>query len=89
MYELVTAIPGIECHEPEGAFYVFPDVSAHVGDRFASTDEMSMAILEEAGVATVSGEAFGMPGHIRLSYATGEPEIERGMSAMRDLLISN
>src|SRR5690606_26347527 len=89
MYELVTAIPGIECHEPEGAFYVFPDVSAHVGDRFASTDEMSMAILEDAGVATVSGEAFGMPGHIRLSYATGEPEIERGMSAMRDLLISN
>lgn len=89
MYELVTAIPGIECHEPEGAFYVFPDVSAHVGGRFASTDEMSMAILEEAGVATVSGEAFGMPGHIRLSYATGEPEIERGMSAMRDLLISN
>ena len=48
-----------------------------------------MVILEDAGVATVSGESFGMPGHIRLSYATSEAEIERGMAAIAHLLTSN
>lgn len=89
MYELVVAIPGVSCREPEGAFYVFPNVEAHLGDRFATTDDLVMAILEHAGVATVSGESFGMPGHIRLSYATSEAEIERGMNAITELLASN
>ncbi|HEX6946933.1 MAG TPA: pyridoxal phosphate-dependent aminotransferase [Acidimicrobiia bacterium] len=89
MYELVVAIPGVSCREPEGAFYVFPNVEAHLGDRFATTDDLVMAILEDAGVATVSGESFGVPGHIRLSYATSEAEIERGMNAITELLASN
>jgi aspartate aminotransferase len=86
MYEMVTAIPGVTCREPEGAFYVFPDFSAHLGDRWATTDDLALAILGEAGVATVSGESFGMPGFLRLSYATSDEEVERGMTAITELL---
>lgn len=89
MYEMVTAIPGVTCREPEGAFYVFPEVSGLLGDRFASSDELAMAILDQAGVATVSGESFGMPGHIRFSYALGEADIERGMNAITRLVASD
>jgi aspartate/methionine/tyrosine aminotransferase len=86
MFSLVSDIPGVECVEPEGAFYVFPDVSNALDGRWASTDELATVILEEAGVALVPGESFGAPGHLRLSYATGEAEIERGMERIRDLL---
>jgi aspartate/methionine/tyrosine aminotransferase len=54
--------------------------------RWASTDELATVILEEAGVALVPGESFGAPGHLRLSYATGEAEIERGIERIRALL---
>jgi aspartate/methionine/tyrosine aminotransferase len=86
MFSLVSDIPGVECVEPEGAFYVFPDVSNALDGRWSSTDELATVILEEAGVALVPGESFGAPGHLRLSYATGEAEIERGMERIRDLL---
>jgi aspartate/methionine/tyrosine aminotransferase len=86
MFSLVSDIPGVECVEPEGAFYVFPDVSKALDGRWSSTDELATVILEEAGVALVPGESFGAPGHLRLSYATGEAEIERGMERIRDLL---
>jgi aspartate aminotransferase len=65
---------------------VFPDFSAHLGDRWATTDDLALAILGEAGVATVSGESFGMPGFLRLSYATSDEEVERGMTAITELL---
>jgi aspartate/methionine/tyrosine aminotransferase len=86
MFSLVSDIPGVECVEPEGAFYVFPDVSKALDGRWSTTDELATVILEEAGVALVPGESFGAPGHLRLSYATGEAEIERGMERIRDLL---
>jgi aspartate aminotransferase len=86
MFSLVSDIPGVECVEPQGAFYVFPDVSKVLDGRWSSTDELATVILEEAGVALVPGESFGAPGHLRLSYATGEAEIERGMERIRDLL---
>jgi aspartate/methionine/tyrosine aminotransferase len=86
MFSLVSDVPGVECVEPEGAFYVFPDVSNALDGRWSSTDELATVILEEAGVALVPGESFGAPGHLRLSYATGEAEIERGMERIRDLL---
>jgi aspartate/methionine/tyrosine aminotransferase len=86
MFSLVSDIPGVECVEPQGAFYVFPDVSKALDGRWASTDELATAILEDAGVALVPGESFGAPGHLRLSYATGEAEIERGMERIRALL---
>lgn len=86
MFSLVGDLPGVECVEPQGAFYVFPDVREVLDGRWASTDELATVILEEAGVALVPGESFGAPGHLRLSYATGEGEIERGMERIRDLL---
>ncbi len=86
MFSLVSDLPGVNCLEPEGAFYVFPDVSRVLEGRWASTDELATVILEEAGVALVAGESFGAPGHLRLSYATGEAEIERGMERIRRLL---
>jgi aspartate/methionine/tyrosine aminotransferase len=86
MYAMVSALPGVVCIEPEGAFYVFPDFSSHLGDRWASTDELATAILEEAGVALVPGESFGTPGFLRLSYAVGEEDIERGVERIGGLL---
>jgi aspartate/methionine/tyrosine aminotransferase len=88
MYSLVSSIPGVACIEPEGAFYVFPDFSSHLGDRWATTDALATSILEEAGVALVSGESFGTPGFLRLSYAVGEPEIERGVERIAAMLAS-
>jgi aspartate/methionine/tyrosine aminotransferase len=86
MYSLVSDLPGVRCVEPQGAFYVFPDVSEAMEGRWESTDALATTILEEAGVALVSGESFGTPGYLRLSYATGEPEIERGMERIGRLL---
>jgi aspartate/methionine/tyrosine aminotransferase len=86
MYSLVSDIPGIRCVEPQGAFYVFPDVTDALDGRWDSTAELATAILEEAGVALVPGESFGTPGFLRLSYAVGEPDIERGVERIRRLL---
>ncbi|HLF60607.1 MAG TPA: pyridoxal phosphate-dependent aminotransferase [Acidimicrobiia bacterium] len=86
MYSLVSSLPGVACIEPEGAFYVFPDFSVHIGDRWGSSDDLATAILEEAGVALVSGESFGAPGFLRLSYAVGEEDIERGVGRIATLL---
>ena len=86
MYSLVAAIPGFSCIEPDGAFYVFPDVSEAVGDRFPSSADLAEAIIDQAGVALVPGESFGAPGFLRLSYALGEDEIERGVGAIADLI---
>ena len=64
------AIPGIECVEPHGAFYLFPNVTGCFGDKLDSGDALARFLLEEAGVAVVPGEAFGSSKHVRLSYAT-------------------
>ncbi len=86
MHSMVSAIPGVECVEPEGAFYVFPDVSAVLGEKYQTSAALAEGILEEAGVAVVSGEAFGAPGFLRLSYAVGEDEIERGVTQIASLI---
>jgi aspartate/methionine/tyrosine aminotransferase len=86
MYSMVTAIPGVECLEPEGAFYVFPDVSGILGDRFPTSAALAEGILEEAGVAVVPGESFGSPGYLRFSYALGEDDIQRGMERIASML---
>jgi aspartate/methionine/tyrosine aminotransferase len=86
MHALVSDIPGVRCVEPQGAFYVFPDVSDTLRGRWGSTAELATVILEEAGVALVPGESFGTPGFLRLSYAVGEPDIERGVDRIRRLL---
>jgi len=86
MHSMVSEIPGLACVEPEGAFYVFPDVSAVLGARYPTSAALAEGILEEAGVAVVPGESFGTPGFLRLSYAVGEDEIERGMTQIASVI---
>jgi len=86
MYSLVSAIPGVNCLEPEGAFYVFPDVSALLGGKYATSADLAAGILEEAGIALVPGESFGASGFLRLSYAVGKDEIERGIARIAGLI---
>ncbi len=74
----LNAIPGMACRKPEGAFYVFPDISAFIGrvtpagTRIGNDADFAMALLMEAHVATVQGAAFAMSPHIRISTATAE-----------------
>jgi len=77
---LASQVKGWKFHIPEGAFYLFPDVSA-----WGSGDEVAERLLEEAHVAVVSGSAFGCPDCIRLSYAIGTKEIEEAMHRILDL----
>ena len=75
--KLLKEIPGIKINVPEGAFYVFPDVSSYFGKTLNGTlinnaDDFSMYLLSQANVATVTGDAFGNPNCIRFSYATSE-----------------
>ena len=77
-------IPRVTCVRPEGAFYVYPNVSAYFGKSgIQSAAEIAKRLLHEAHVVTVPGEAFGTRDHIRLSYATSPSEIQRGLERMR------
>jgi aspartate aminotransferase len=82
--DMLNAVPGISCHRPEGAFYVFPNVAGclgmtSAGGRTLGTDEdFALALLEEQHVATVFGAAFGMSPYLRISYATDEASLEEG-----------
>jgi aspartate aminotransferase len=91
MYELLTAIPGIECVEPQGAFYCFPSFEAFLGREIAgrvanTTLELADVMLDEARVAVVPGEAFGAPGYARLSFATSDEDIVEGIQRIAKLL---
>lgn len=91
MHKGLTAIPGIECRMPSGAFYLFPYVGSYFGkgsggSKIGNSTELAGYLLEEAHIATVSGDPFGAPGHIRLSYATSEKNIEEGLKRMADAL---
>jgi len=82
---------GFVTPEPQGAFYVFPNISAFFGKTIAGTKienagDFSMLLLEKANVATVTGEAFGNPDCIRMSYATNESQIEEAIQRIKDLL---
>ena len=81
--EGLRAIPGVTCEWPGGAFYAFPNISAHLGDGkqalAKNCTELSKLLLEKAHVALVAGEAFGAPGFLRLSYATSLERIEEGL----------
>jgi aspartate aminotransferase len=77
-------IPGVTCTKPEGAFYVYPNVSAYLGKSGAQTAmELASRLLNEAHVVTVPGEAFGTKEHIRLSYAVSHDDVEEGLSRMK------
>ena len=82
-------IPGIFCPMPEGAFYVFPNVSAlygrsYEGKKISNSTEFIEYLLDGANVATVPGVAFGSDDHIRLSYATSLKNIEEGVRRIKD-----
>lgn len=77
-------IPGVTCTKPEGAFYVYPNVSAYLGKPGAQTAmELASRLLHEAHVVTVPGEAFGTTQHIRLSYATSHKDVEEGIDRIK------
>ncbi len=80
--EMLGEIDGLRLLEPEGAFYVFPDLSNYLGGRFSTTLELGAWILEDSGVAIVPGEAFGAPGYARLSYALADADLERGLKRL-------
>ena len=81
---------GLEFVEPDGAFYVFPEVTPLVGEGQRFADDLALAkwLLDEHGVATVPGSAFGAPGHLRLSFATALDEVRAGMQVFGAALAS-
>ena len=89
--DLLNEVEGFKCNEPEGAFYVFPNVSALFGKTFKgnkieNATDLSMYLLEEAQVATVTGEAFGNPDCIRISYAASEDDIKNAIAQIKEAL---
>ena len=88
---LAREIPGLKVNNPDGAFYLFPEVSYYLGkadgDRVIKTSsELAMYILEVGHVATVAGDAFGAPNYLRLSYATSEENITEALRRMKEVL---
>lgn len=83
-------IPGAEALPPDGAFYMFVDVSPHTGPGARHADDIELAtwLLEEKLVATVPGTPFGAPGHLRMSYATDDASLTDGLSRIGDALSS-
>lgn len=91
MCERINALPGVSCAQPEGAFYVMPDMSSYIGKKkdtwvIGSTSDLCNYLLEEAGVAVVPGEAFYMPHTIRIAYSTSMEKIAEGMDRMEAAL---
>jgi aspartate aminotransferase len=80
LLEGLQSIPGISCQRAQGAFYLFPNISSYG----LSSEEFSARLLEDQKVAVVSGHAFGAEGYIRLSYATSDEVIEKGLSRIKD-----
>jgi len=91
IWKMLDAIDGVECLEPEGAFYAYPKLTGLYGrdlnGRSAdNTLDLATIILEEAKVAIVPGEAFGTPGYARLSFALGDDDLAEGVQRIADLV---
>jgi aspartate aminotransferase len=87
----LNAIDGVECIEPTGAFYVFPDVSAHYGRTLSGVEitgsmDLAKAALESSNVAVVPGAPFGEDNCVRLSFATSMEQIDKGIDRLAELL---
>lgn len=89
---LARRIPGLKVNEPQGAFYLFPEVSAYLGKNapdgrtIVTDNDLAMYLLEEAHVATVSGSAFCLPGYIRLSYAAADDQLREAFARIERAL---
>ncbi|MEI8196269.1 MAG: pyridoxal phosphate-dependent aminotransferase [Phycisphaerae bacterium] len=93
IWKRLNAIPGISCVRPTGAFYVFPNIGAHLNKplgakKTVATEAVSFctAVLEEAHVALVPGNDFGFPDHVRLSFATSMENIDKGIDRLANFL---
>ncbi len=91
MHSMLSAIPGVVCVEPQGAFYCFPSFEGVLGRELGgrvvtSTVELAEVLLDVAKVAIVPGEAFGAPGYARLSFALGDDDLEVGVQRIADFL---
>ena len=89
--ELVAEIPGLKCFEPQGAFYIFPDVTFYYGKTDGSTiiknsNDLCMYLLNTANVSSVMGDAFGEPNCVRFSFANSMHNIEKGWARIKDAL---
>src|SRR5262249_41056451 len=85
------AMPGIQCYNPQGAFYVFPNISSYLGKdaggkKISSDSDFCDHLLEKHLVACVAGSGFGAPGFMRLSYATSMENIEKGLDRIEQAL---
>ncbi|GAB3924613.1 aminotransferase [Microlunatus endophyticus] len=92
--EQLRSVPGVEVPTPDGAFYVYADVRAVLGDswdgvRADTSLELADLLLDRAGVAAVPGEAFGPSGYLRFSYALGDEAIVEGIGRLRDFVASS
>jgi aspartate aminotransferase len=86
--ELLKELPNLKCVEPKGAFYIFPDVRYYFGKKSGSntinnSSDLCMYLLNEAHISTVSGDAFGQPGYIRISFANSMENIEEGFKRIK------
>lgn len=91
VYELLSEIPGIKVNLPDGAFYFFPEVKAYFGTKngevvINTAEDLSLYLLNEAHVSTVTGEAFGNEDCIRLSYAASEDQLRKAVSRIKEAL---
>ena len=89
--DLLNEIPGIKSNEPEGAFYVFPDISQFFGKSDGETTinnsgELALYLLSKAHVSTVSGAAFGSPNCIRISYAASDDNLKKALAQIKEAL---
>ena len=90
MHKMLSAIPGITCMEPQGAFYCFPSVKGLLGQNIggqtaANSMQLADMVLEQSKVAFVPGEAFGAPGYARFSFALGDADLVEGMDRLANL----
>jgi aspartate aminotransferase len=90
----LNSLPGIKCPNPEGAFYVFPNIKGLLGKKtnkglvIANASQFADYLLEEYQVAVVSGEGFGAEGYMRLSYATSMEEIKKGLERIKKAVLA-
>ncbi len=84
--EAFQRIPGVSCLPPAGAFYAFPDIRACLDDGCSDSGAFCRLLLEEAGVATIPGSAFGGEGHLRLSFACSDQVLEAGLERMAEVV---
>lgn len=94
MVESLNAIDGVDCFTPGGAFYVFPDISAHLGkstsdgNKLNTSTDLCLYLLDQFGLAVVPGDAFGEPNGLRMSYAAAMSDLEEAMDRFRNGLNS-